>query len=148
MSAQAPQYETPHVTTQPLPGQLLDGKYRVEERIGVGGMGVVHVATHVLLKQRVAIKFLLADALQDAASVERFQREAHAAVRLRSEHVARVLDLGMLPNGAPYTVMELLQGADLAQVLAQRGRLPFQEAIEYVLQACEAVAEADRKSVV
>lgn len=109
--------QSPHVITQPSPGQLVDGKYRIEERIGVGGMGAVHLATHVQLKPRVAIKFLHTEALADADAIERFHREAHAAVRLRSEHVARVLDLGTLPGGAPYTVMEYLHGRDLAAIL-------------------------------
>ncbi|HEX5661104.1 MAG TPA: serine/threonine-protein kinase, partial [Polyangiales bacterium] len=111
--------------------------------IGEGGMGVVVSAWHLGLRQRVAIKLLLADGGQiEQAALERFQREARAAARIRSEHVCRVIDVGMLPAGTPYLVLEYLEGCDLADELARRGRLPAQEAVGYVLEACEALAEA------
>ena len=82
-------------------GDILADKYRVEKVLGIGGMGVVVAAQHMALHQKVALKFMLPDALADEVSVERFMREARAAVRLKSEHVARVLDVGCLDNGAP-----------------------------------------------
>ena len=82
-------------------GQLLAGKYRVELILGVGGMGVVVAARHVELDSLVALKFLLASCLTNSDAVARFAREARAAVRIQSEHVARVLDVGTLENGAP-----------------------------------------------
>src|SRR4051794_23097077 len=85
-------------------GDVLDGKYRVERVLGVGGMGVVVAARHLQLEQRVAIKFVLPAALENAETKLRFAREARAAVRLRSEHVARVLDVGTLATGSPYMV--------------------------------------------
>src|SRR5215831_16840719 len=88
------------------PGQVLAGKYRVERVLGVGGMGVVVAATHLQLDQRVALKFLLPDALKSPEVVERFAREARAASKITSEHVARVIDVGSLETGAPYMVME------------------------------------------
>src|ERR1700722_10110429 len=98
-------------------------------------MGVVVAAHHVQLDKRVAIKFLLRDALGNAEAVERFAREARAAVKIKSEHVARVIDVGSLPNGAPYMVMEYLDGGDLAAWISQRGALPIEQAVDFVLQA-------------
>jgi serine/threonine protein kinase len=123
-----------------LEGQVLAGKYKVERVLGQGGMGVVVSAMHLHLGQRVAIKFLHQQATQEV--VARFLREARAAVRLKSEHVARVLDVGEFDNGAPYMVMEYLEGKDLSQVVHGQGPLPITEAIEHVLHACEAIAEA------
>src|SRR5215475_11235870 len=82
-----------------LGGEILAGKYRVERVLGVGAMGMVVAATHLHLGELVALKFMLPQALSVAGGVERFLREARAAARLKSEHVARVLDVGMLPNG-------------------------------------------------
>jgi serine/threonine-protein kinase len=129
-------------------GDVLAHKYRVERVIGQGGMGVVVAAVHEQLGTRVALKFLLPPATESEESVTRFLREAQAAVRIQSEHVARVLDVGTLENGAPYLVMEYLNGLDLAHVLQARGPLPIDEAVGYVLQACEAVAEAHSVGIV
>src|SRR4051812_29611172 len=129
-------------------GDVLAGKYRVDKILGAGGMGVVVAAHHVQLDERVAIKFLLPEALGNAEAVARFAREARAAVKIKSEHVARVIDVGTLETGAPYMVMEYLEGGDLSQVLASRGPLPVEEAVEYVLQACEAIAHAHALGIV
>ncbi|MCC6648226.1 MAG: protein kinase [Polyangiaceae bacterium] len=110
-------------------------------------MGVVVSALHTQLGERVAIKFLLGDAL-DPQLVARFLREAQAAVKVKSEHVARVIDVGTLESGAPYMVMEHLVGQDLAQVVELGGPLSESTAIEYVLQACEAIAEAHAHGIV
>src|SRR5262249_26556681 len=85
---------------------------------------------------------LRAEALGDPDAVARFLREARAAVRIKSEHVARVSDVGQLESGAPYMVMEYLEGGDLHRWLTQLGALPIEQAVEFVLQACEALAEA------
>ena len=124
------------------------GKFVVERVIGVGGMGVVVAAHHQHLEQTVAIKFLRRDAAKDEMAVSRFLREARAAIALQSEHVVRVMDAGRLDDGLPYLVMEYLSGLDLDQVLAQRGRLPLAEAVEYLLQAMEAVADAHAAGIV
>ena len=128
-------------------GDILAGKFRVERVLGVGGMGVVVAAMHLQLDQRVALKFVLPSAIQNAETVERFSREARAAVRLRSEHVARVLDVGTLESGSPYIVMEFLEGRDLAEVIAP-GPLSVRDAVDYVMQACEAIAEAHSIGIV
>jgi serine/threonine-protein kinase len=129
-------------------GDVLAGKYRVDRVLGVGGMGVVVAAHHLHLDEHVAIKFLLPTALANAEAVARFDREARAAVKIKSEHVARVIDVGKLENGAPYMVMEYLEGRDLSAWLAERGPLPVEQAVDFVLQACEAIAEAHAMGVV
>jgi eukaryotic-like serine/threonine-protein kinase len=111
-------------------------------------MGVVLAATQMDLERPVALKFLLPRVLQRPDHVTRFAREARAAAKLESEHVARVLDVGTLENGAPYIVMEYLEGEDLARTIAKRGPLPCEEAVGYLLEACEAVAEAHALGIV
>ena len=123
-------------------GELLAGKYRVEQVLGAGGMGYVVAALHEQLGQRVAVKLLVPELCENEDSVTRFLREARAAVRIQSEHVARVLDVGELTNGSPYMVMEFLSGRDLADELDLPGQIDVPTAIDYLLQASEAVAEA------
>jgi eukaryotic-like serine/threonine-protein kinase len=130
------------------PGDVLAGKYRVESVLGAGGMGVVVAATHLQLEQRVALKFLLPQGLADPDIVGRFMREARAAVRLKSEHVARIIDVGTLETGSPFIVMEFLEGQDLSQLLLAQKQLPIPIAVDYILQACDAVAEAHSLGVV
>jgi serine/threonine-protein kinase len=129
-------------------GDVLAGKYRVERILGIGGMGVVVAAHHIQLDERVALKFLLPEAIGNADALARFVREARAAVKIKSEHVARVSDVGTLPNGAPYMVMEFLEGGDLSGWLKERGALPIEQAVEFVLQACVAVADAHALGIV
>ncbi len=130
------------------PGDVLAGKYRVERVIGHGGMGIVVAAQHLVLDERVAIKLLLPEALSNTEAVARFVREAKAAVRIRSEHVARVSDVGYLDSGAPYIVMEYLEGIDLSAWLKRSGPLAVEQAVDFVLQACEAIADAHALGIV
>jgi len=130
------------------PGDVLGGKYRVERVIGSGGMGVVLAAHHLQLDERVALKLLRPEAVSDADAVARFVREARAAVKIKSEHVARVTDVGQLDGGVPYMVMEYLEGRDLATWLEESGPLSPEQVVEFVLQACEAMAEAHGLGVV
>jgi serine/threonine-protein kinase len=129
-------------------GELLAGKYRVEQVLGAGGMGYVVAAMHEQLGKRVAVKLLVPELCENQDSVTRFLREARAAVRIQSEHVARVIDVGELTNGAPYMVMEFLDGRDLAEELDQPGQIEISQAIDYLLQASEAVAEAHSIGVI
>jgi serine/threonine-protein kinase len=129
-------------------GETLGNKYRIDEIVGQGGMGVVVAAWHAELEQRVAIKFLLPQVAQHAVSAERFRREARAAVKIQSQHVARVFDVGTLEGGIPFMVMEYLQGNDLSDVLLRDQRLSPEMAVDYVLQACEAIAEAHAVGIV
>src|SRR6185436_5240485 len=113
-----------------------------------GGMGIVAEATHIALDERVAIKLLRSDVSDDAEACQRFLREAQAAVKLKSEHVARVTDVGTLENGSPYMVMEFLEGVDLDQMLTGSGVIAPQLAVDFVLQACDALAEAHSIGIV
>jgi eukaryotic-like serine/threonine-protein kinase len=131
------------------PGSILAGKYRVERLLGEGGMGWVVLATHLQLDQRVALKFMHAThAMSSPEAVVRFLREARAAARIQSEHVARVSDVGTLENSAPFLVMEYLEGQDLDSLLQVSRRLPVELAVDYVLQACEGLAEAHAAGIV
>jgi len=135
-------------TTPVTPGDVLVGKYRVDRLLGVGGMGVVVAATHLQLDQKVALKFMLPAGLAHPSLVERFAREARSAVRLRSDHVARVLDVGTLESGSPYMVMEYLEGNDLGAIIEKQGPMAVEMAVDCVLQACDAVAEAHSLGIV
>jgi serine/threonine-protein kinase len=129
-------------------GDVLAGKFVVEHVLGIGGMGVVVAARHVQLKQRVALKFLLPVVAENHEAVSRFLREAENASQIQSEHVVRVTDVGTLASGAPYMVMEYLEGTDLGKSLEQSGRLAVATAVDYVLQALIAIAEAHAKGIV
>src|SRR3954468_1368087 len=129
-------------------GQILAGKFRIERVLGQGGMGVVVAATHIQLDERVALKFLLPEALGNPEAVARFAREARAAVKIKSEHVARVSDVGTLDNGSPYMVMEYLEGTDLSDLVQRQGAMSVPDAVESLLQACEAIAEAHALHIV
>jgi tRNA A-37 threonylcarbamoyl transferase component Bud32 len=130
------------------PGALIAGKYRTERILGAGGMGTVVAAQHVKLGTRVAIKLMAHAMLGNAEAAIRFEREAQASARIQSEHVCRVFDVGLLEDGAPYMVMELLEGKDLSTLLQDTGRLPIQQLADFVLQACHAIAEAHGMGIV
>jgi serine/threonine protein kinase len=126
----------------PAADEVLAEKYRIERVLGQGGMGIVVAAMHLQLEERVAIKFLLPELAHDPALVTRFLREGRSAIKIRSEHVVRVLDVGTLPGGTPYMVMEYLEGKNFEELLEDQGRVPVELAIDHLLQATEALAEA------
>jgi eukaryotic-like serine/threonine-protein kinase len=130
------------------PGAELAGKYRIDRVLGSGGMAAVFEATHLQLGEPVAIKVLHRHVLARHGALERFLREARVAMRLRSEHVARVFDVGAAMDGTPFIVMELLRGSDLATLLSERGPLPAASAVDHLLQACQALVEAHALGVV
>jgi serine/threonine-protein kinase len=132
----------------PKPGDVLAGKYRVEKVLGVGGMGVVVAARHAKLDELVALKVLRPQVLRSRDDVARFLREGRACAKLKSEHVVRILDLGELSGDVPYLVMEHLEGRDLAAVLREHGPFAVPHAIDSLLEACEAVAEAHALGIV
>jgi serine/threonine-protein kinase len=132
----------------PRAGDVIAGRYRIDRVLGAGGMGVVFSGLHLDLAQPVAVKLILPSAMNNKELRERFLREARAAARLKSEHVTKVLDVGQLESGAPYMVMELLEGCDLAAFLAQNGRVSPRTAADFIAQACEAVAEAHALGIV
>jgi serine/threonine-protein kinase len=127
-------------------GAILAGRYRVDGWLGQGGMGVVLLGRHLELGTKVAIKLLRAN--QPGVDEARFLREARAAARIDSEHVVRVLDVGRLDDGAPFMVMEHLNGSDLSHALETAGRFAVEEAVSIVLQACEAIGAAHALGVI
>lgn len=129
-------------------GDIIDGRYRIERVLGAGGMGVVIEATHTALNERVAMKLLRPQLIANSRLRERFLREAQAAAKLKSEYIVRVRDVGILDSGEPYMVMDMLDGADLAALLATKVPLPVEEAVSLILQACEALAAAHKADIV
>jgi serine/threonine-protein kinase len=133
----------------PAVGDVFAGKYAIEAIVGRGGMGVVLAARHLELDERVAIKLILSeDGPKSADFVARFVREAKLASKIKNEHVVRVIDVARLESGEPYIVMELLEGQDLSDILAERGPFPVDQAALFLLQACEAIAEAHALGIV
>ena len=129
-------------------GDVLLGKYQIEALLGRGGMGLVYRARHVHLNEPIAIKVLRHDVQLDEEAVTRFKREAQAAVRLKSEHVARIHDVGVFDDGSPYMVMEFLAGADLGSLVDANGPTDVPTAVDLILQACDALAEAHASGIV
>jgi eukaryotic-like serine/threonine-protein kinase len=129
---------------------VLAGRYRVERRLGQGGMGAVYLVRHVRTGERLALKLLHASIAGDAHALERFRREAQAPAQIDSDHVARVVDADVAPEigGAPFLVMEYLRGSDLGQHLAARGRLTPPEVVGYLAQAARALDKAHALGIV
>jgi serine/threonine-protein kinase len=132
----------------PKAGDVIDGKYRVERDLAEGGMGAILLATDLATNEHVAIKVMLPEAMEIEGAVTRFEREARAAAGIVSEHVVRIFHVGELQNGAPFMVMEYLEGKDLGEVVGPEKSLSIAEASDYVLQACEAMAEAHKSGIV
>jgi serine/threonine protein kinase len=132
----------------PGPGDVIAGKYAIVKVIGEGGMGVVFEATHLRLRQRVAVKMLLPEMLAHEVIVTRFEREARASGQLRNRHAVKVMDVDVTPEGLPYMVMEFLEGHDLQVELDRRGCLPYPEAVDIVLQACSAMIAAHQIGII
>jgi len=135
-------------TLAPPPGSMLLGRYQVEQELGCGATSVVVSALDTHTNERVAIKIWRPDVELDSEAVMRFVREAQAAANLRSEHVARVRDAGCAEDGRPYIVLELLEGRDLGRILAEQGTLDPRRAVDLILQACDALAEAHANGIV
>ncbi len=129
-------------------GLVLGGKYRVMRKLGEGGMGSVYEGMHELIGKRVAIKTLNPEFTKNPAVVERFRREARAATAAGNEHIIDVTDLGDLPDGSPFLVMEYLDGRDFAHLLESDGALPVGRAVRIVRQVCDALAAAHSKGIV
>jgi serine/threonine-protein kinase len=130
------------------PGEILGGKYRILRLIGRGGMAEVYAAHHELLHQTVAIKMLLPTVAASPEASSRFLNEARAAARVRGEHVATVMDVGSLSDGTAFMVLEYLEGHDLDAYVTERGPLPPAEAVDYVLEALQALAQAHALGIV
>ncbi len=129
-------------------GETIDGKYRITGIIGEGGMGAVYAGEHLKLRRRVAIKVLKGDAAEDPDAVARFEREAQAAGRIGNDHILEVLDIGVLPDGAHYMVMEFLDGEPLNARLARSRRLSPREFYPLARQMLEGLAAAHAAGIV
>jgi|GEM_PF-1801107 len=127
-------------------GTVIANRYRIESILGAGGMGIVVKATHLLLQQSVAIKFLRRE-VANQESVTRLLHEARAAAKVQSEHVVRVHDVAALDDGTPYIVMEYLEGSELAALL-ENGPIPHRDAVRYALQMCQALAETHAAGII
>ena len=137
------------VSPYPQAGEVLEGKYRVEQLLGEGGMGAVAKATHMLRRAPVAIKFMSPAVLALQGAVERFVNEGVAASQIDSDHVVKVFDVGRMPTGAPYLVMEYLDGCDLGQLLAREGgRLDQTRTVHFGLQILRALQTAHASGII
>ncbi len=130
------------------PGDVVGGRYVVDGMLAAGGMGVVCLATHMELHQRVAIKFLRESYAKNDSLVQRFLNEARAAAALKSENVVRVIDVGQLEGGRPYLVMEHLEGEDLEALVMREGPFDVDRAVRYALEVCSALGEAHASGIV
>lgn len=130
------------------PGMVIDGKYSIVRLIGEGGMGAVYEGVNQLIRRRVAIKVLHAGTKDSAGVVERFEREAQAAGCIGSDHILEVLDLGSLPNGDRYMVMEFLDGESLADRIRGLGRMSPQDITPLLRQALVGLDAAHRAGIV
>jgi serine/threonine protein kinase len=131
-----------------LMGRVIDGRYRIEGLVGVGGMGSVYRATRVLIGDEVAIKILHTERVADPHAAERFRREAQASARLKHPNAVSIYDFGISSDGLQYLVMELIEGQSLREVMKQQGRLPAPFAAEITAQVCAALDEAHRQHIV
>jgi serine/threonine protein kinase len=132
-------------------GQTLDGKYKIENELGRGGMGTVYLATHVGTGRPVAVKVITPDFMQRAEFVERFRREARAAGKLRHPNVVNVTDFGFAEvseGQVAYLVMEYLDGCTLGEILEEEKKLPLQWTIDILEQVCSAVQEAHERGII
>ena len=129
-------------------GDVIDGRYRIVQLLGVGGMGCVFEAHQVHLNQRVALKFILPSMVTESSAVGRFLREARAAARLVTPHVCHVLDLGTLPSGTPFLAMEYLEGETVEQRLVREGPFPVTLAVRAIIEVLEALSEAHGLGIV
>ncbi len=120
---------------------VVQGRYRILQRLGAGGMGTVYLGEHLLIRRKVAIKTLHTHHAQNPDIVERFHREALAATSVGNPHIVEVLDMGYFEDdGAPFMALEYLEGRDLGDLIAREGPLPIGRVVRIVLQACEALS--------
>src|SRR5687767_15385323 len=129
-------------------GETIASKYLVESMLGVGGMGAVLRAQHLELGEPVAIKVMHRELLGIDDAARRFALEAHATASLKSPNVLRIYEIGQLPSGTPFIVMELLEGIDLGTMVETRGPLPVDRMFHYILQATDAISEAHQFGII
>lgn len=132
----------------PLIGTLVDGRYRVLGVLGSGGIGLVYLCQHELLQKPVALKVLRPEYVSHRDLNERFLIEARAASSIKSPRIVDTIDVGTLPNGAPYFVMEYVEGETLASLLERDGIVELSQALEIARQIAEGLAAAHAAGVV
>jgi hypothetical protein len=134
----------------PSSGEVIDGKYQIERLLGEGGMGAVAKATHLLRRAPVALKFMSPNVVSVPGAVERFLNEGVAASQIESENVVHVFDVGKLPNGAPYLVMEYMEGHDLAEVIQREGHpgIDVKRAVYFIIQALRGLQVAHEAGII
>jgi serine/threonine-protein kinase len=131
-----------------LIGRTIEGRYRIDSLIGLGGMGSVYRVTRLLIGDEVAMKILHSEQVADPHVAERFRREAQAAARLKHPNAVSIYDFGITSDGLQYLVMELLEGQSLRQIIKQEGPLPASLAAEITTQVCAALDEAHRCNII
>ncbi len=147
----SPTYEAqdpPRADEDPLLGRVVDGRYRVEKRIGEGGMGVVYLATHTVLQKKLALKVLRGDGSKDAETVQRFMQEAQAATSIGHQNIIDISDFGRLADGSVYFVMEYLDGTSLSDMIKTGGSVPMQSAVHIIRQIGSALDAAHARGIV
>lgn len=135
-------------TVDPLLGRVVDGRYRIEEQIGEGGMGVVYMAIHTVLNKKLALKVLRGDMSKNTETVQRFIQEAQAASAIGHQNIIDISDFGRLPDGSAYFVMEHLEGQALTDLIARGGSVPMQDAIGILIQMASALGAAHTRGIV
>jgi len=136
------------VTADVLLGRTIEGKYRIDAKVGAGGMGAVYRAHRLLIGDDVALKILHPEHVSQADATERFRREAQAAARLKHQNAVSIYDFGVTSDGVVYLVMELVEGQSLREIIKQQGPLTPSAAAEVISQVCAALDEAHRQQIV
>ena len=138
----------PEEGPDPHIGMVYGGQYRIDERMGAGGMGAVYRGTQLSVDRPVAIKLIAPSVEQHAQHVQRFRREAEALAKLRHPNTVNLLDFGVTDNGRLFIVMELLSGTDLEQLLAKDGPIPLPEALRLLRQIAQSLSEAHALGII
>lgn len=131
-----------------LVGEVLADRYRIDHRLGAGGMGTVYAGFHLALEKRIAVKVIQPRYGSDPTIAQRFSQEARAASAIGHEHIIQILDFGQVQNGSPYLIMEFLDGEDLEATVRREGALPWQRAIHIGEQIARALAAAHGQGIV
>ena len=139
---------TPQVVQDPLLGTEIQGRYRVLQRLGAGGMGVVYLGEHILIRRKVAIKTLHPHYAADPSVVSRFHREALAATAVGNEHIVEVTDMGHLSDGSLFMVLEYLEGHNFGEEISRQGALPVGRVSRIICQMCDALTAVHEKGIV
>jgi serine/threonine-protein kinase len=130
------------------PGDVIDGRFRLDRTLGMGGMGIVYLATDLAIDRQVAVKILRSTVIESEEARTRLQREMEVLARLKSPHIAEYHSSGYLSDHSPYLVIEYLSGCDLRSELRLRGVIPIPEACAYLLQTCRGMAVAHAQNIV